>query len=134
MKSLKWNSWNFYFNEKKSDSIKIFQIMNPGGWQKVFQYKGKTVISNPTRPSSSIHPGTLLWMYFNLHFVKYCYFLLKRGKRVELIISLLRLYTTRAVVPSSSLLDLNFSNPHSPETRLTIPSEILCHWSNHYFF
>ena len=42
--SLKWNSWNIYFNEKKSDSIEIFQmfqIMNPGGWQKVFQYKGK---------------------------------------------------------------------------------------------
>ena len=49
MKSLKWNSWNFYFNEKKSDSIEIFQmfqIMNSGGWQKVFQYKGKKVTSN----------------------------------------------------------------------------------------
>ena len=49
MKYFKWNSWNFYFNEKNSDSIEIFQmfqIMNPGGWQKVFQYKGKKVISN----------------------------------------------------------------------------------------
>ena len=24
----------------------MFQIINPGGWQKVFQYKGKKVISN----------------------------------------------------------------------------------------
>ena len=49
MKSLKSNSWDFYFNEKKSDWIEIFQmfqIINPGGWQKVFQYKGKKVISN----------------------------------------------------------------------------------------
>ena len=49
MKSLKWNSWNFYYNEKKSDSIEIFQmfqIINSGVRQKVFQYKGKKVISN----------------------------------------------------------------------------------------
>ena len=49
MKSLKWNSYNFYFNEKNSDSIEIFQIVqriNKDGWQKVYQYKGKKVISN----------------------------------------------------------------------------------------
>ena len=49
MKSLKWISWNFYFNEKKSDWIEIFQIVQiifPGGAQQVFQYKGKKVISN----------------------------------------------------------------------------------------
>ena len=48
MKSLKWISWNFYFNEKKSDWIEIFQIVQiifPGGAQQVFQYKGKKVIS-----------------------------------------------------------------------------------------
>ena len=49
MKSLKLNSWNFYFNEEKSDSIEIFQIVqriNTDGWQKVYQYKGKKVISS----------------------------------------------------------------------------------------
>ena len=25
--------------------LQMFQIINPGGWQKVFQYKGKKVIS-----------------------------------------------------------------------------------------
>ena len=49
MKSLKWNFQAFYNKILKSDSIEIFQmfkIMNPGGWQKVFQHKGKKVISN----------------------------------------------------------------------------------------
>ena len=49
MKCLKWNLYNIYFNEKKSDSIEIFQIVhriNTDGWQKVYQYNGKKVISN----------------------------------------------------------------------------------------
>ena len=43
-KSIKSNFWNFYFNEKKSDSIEIFQIfqrINTDGWQRSINSEGK---------------------------------------------------------------------------------------------
>ena len=46
----------------------MFQIMNPGGWQKVFQYKGKKAISNLSYSNLFLKSHNLAWFLLEIFF------------------------------------------------------------------